>query len=485
MKKKFGAIMLAGMMTCLSLGGLIGCGGSAKAKVKDFVMPKDGFDLTKTVEIDFYTTMGQSKQDILKDYIAEFNKIYPNIKVNYSDHIFGKYEDVRDKIIPEINAGQQPNLAYCYPDHVAMYNEAGAVLPLNDFLPDGDFKNVMVKGAGGKDEPIGYTKEQVDAFFPAYYKEGFEFGDGKTMYTLPLAKSTEVLYYNKTFFDDHNLTAPKTWDEMEEVCKKIKDGDGTTAALAKDKTPLGYDSEANWFITMCEQYNSPYTSSTGKKYRFNNETNRKFVTKFKGWYDKGYVITQATNNNAYTSNLFKEQKIYMCIGSSAGASYQMPDRVTVNGVSTRKFEVGIAPIPQVNPDKPKAISQGPSICIFKDNDDQKVLASWLFAKYLTTSIDFQAEFSFDSGYAPVIKTATENEIYQEGIAEADGYDNLIQQAVKTCMANSDSYFTSPAFVGSSRARDEVGKLMAAVFSGTKTVDAAFKSAVSTCEHFAK
>lgn len=476
--------MLAGMMACLSFGGLVGCGGG-KDKVKDFVMPDGGFDMEKQVEIKFYHTMGQSKQKILARHIAEFNKLYPNIKVNV-DRSFGKYDDVRDAIVTEINAGEQPNLAYCYPDHVAMYNEAKAVLPLNDFLPDGDFKDITVTPVGKKAEPIGYTKAQKEDFFEAYYKEGYQFGDGKTMYTLPLAKSTEVIYYNKTFFKDNNLTVPTTWDEMEIVCKKIKEGDDTTPALGKaGTTPLGYDSEANWFITMCEQSGSKYTSSTGKKYLFNNATNKAFVTRFKGWYDKGYVVTQATNGNAYTSSLFTDQKIYMCIGSSAGASYQMPDRVTVGGQSVRPFEVGIAPIPQVNPDKPKAISQGPSICIFKDNDPQKVLASWLFAKFMTTNLDFQAEFSFDSGYSPVIKTVTENKIYQAGINDADGYDNLIQLSIKNCMEYSDSYFTSPAFVGSSRARDEVGKLMAAVFSGTKTVDAAFKSAVSTCEHFAK
>ena len=63
------------------------------------------------------------------------------------------------------------------------------------------------------------------------------------MYTLPMSKSTEALYYNKTFFEKNGLSVPTTWDEMEAVCARIKEIDPACV-------PLGYDSEANWFITM-------------------------------------------------------------------------------------------------------------------------------------------------------------------------------------------------------------------------------------------
>lgn len=472
MKKKIGAILAAGLMTCMSFAGMIGCGPRNRKKVPDFVMPEGGFDTTKQVEITFYHTMGQSKREIVQEYIAEFNEMFPNIKV--TDKALGKYEDVRDQVVTEINAGNQPNISYCYPDHVALFNQANAVLPLNDFLPDGTYNDMTVPHADGTTEKLNFTQEQKESFFEAYYNEGYQFGDGSKMYTLPFAKSTEVLYYNYTYFDAHKseFSVPTTWTEMETVCQKIK-------TLEKDKTPLGYDSEANWFITMCEQYGSPYTSSTGTKYLFDNATNRAFVKKFKDWFDNGYLTTQEINGT-YTSNLFKESKIYMCIGSSAGASYQMPGK---DNYGEYKFEVGIAPIPQVDPANPKVISQGPSICIFKNEDPQKVLASWLLAKFLTTCVDFQAEFSFDSGYAPVIKTATENELYQEGINAANGFGNVIQLAVKACMEQSDAYYTSPAFVGSSKARDEVGALMQAVFKGT-SIDTAFKNAIEECEYFA-
>ena len=97
-------------------------------------------------------------------------------------------------------------------------------------------------------------------------------------------------------------------------------------------------------------------------------------------------------------------KSYMCIGSSAGASYQCPDR-DYNG--HYPFEVGVAMIPQANPEKPAVIQQGPSLCLFKTSPQEQA-AAWLFAEYLSTCTEFQGEFSLTSGYTPVIKSAIEH-----------------------------------------------------------------------------
>ncbi len=485
-KKKIGAVIMACAMACTIVAGtaaMTGC----KPKITEFVMPEGGFDTETPVKIRFYHTMGADLRLILQNHIEEFNKLYPNIKVE--DTQIGKYEDVRDQIVTEISAGAQPNLAYCYPDHVALFNQSGAVLSLNGFLPDGQYKDMNLVRKDGGEEKLGFSQEQKDSFIEGYYEEGKKFDDETNMYTLPFSKSTEVLFYNKTVFEDpvnvaKGLKVPETWDEMEEACRILKEID-------PDCTPLGYDSESNWFITMCEQLGSPYTSSDGEHFRFDNETNRKFVEKLKGWFDKKYFTTQAINKT-YTSNLFVDQKSYMCIGSSAGAKNQSPGR-TDGGY---KFEVGITRIPQAkqttNPDAPnydanykaKVISQGPSICIFKQANPQEVLASWLFAKYFTTNIGFQAAFSAKSGYVPVIKTVTENETYKKNLDDANGYENLTYLSAKVCMEQESAYYTSPAFMGSSKARDEVGYLLQAVLTGSKTIDEAFKYAIEQCEYFA-
>ncbi len=450
------------------------CGGnseSGNAKVEGaFEVPEVGYDGSE-VTITFYHTIGSTKTHTLDDYIVEFNKLYPNIHVVYES--VGGYDDLRDQISTQITVGNQPNIAYCYPDHVALYNLAGAVATLDNLINS----DIVVTRADGTTETLGLTAEQQADFIEGYYNEGRQFGDG-LMYTMPFSKSTEVLYYNKTFFDANGIEVPTTWEELEAVCAKIKEIDPTSI-------PLGYDSESNWFINMCEQYNSPYTSATGDHYLFNNETNRSFVKLFRSWYEKGYLTTQKLYG-AYTSGLFTSTtnpKSYMSIGSSAGATYQRPAKVD----GAYPFEVGIASIPQVSQDNRKVISQGPSLVIFDKANSQEVVASWLFVKFLTTSVDFQAAFSMDSGYVPVIKSVMDNAVYADFIANADGYDNIAALSAKACLEQEDAYYTSPAFNGSSTARDQVGALLSKCLStATDNVDAmilqAFQDAIDECEY---
>lgn len=465
MKKILSVLLLVAMIFVMA-----SCGG-AKKGIPNFDVPEGGYDGSE-VTITFYHTMGSNLTEVLDRYIESFNKLYPNIHINHSQ--VGSYDDVRDQISTEITVSNQPNIAYCYPDHVALYNLAGAVATLDNLIDS----KITVTRADGTTETLGLTEAQKDDFIEGYYNEGTQFGDG-LMYTMPFSKSTEVLYYNKTFFEANNIQVPTTWDEMEATMKKIK-------AIDPNSIPLGYDSEGNWFITMCEQYGSPYTSAEGDHYLFDNETNRNFVKKFREWYQNGYLTTQ-TIFGAYTSGLFTAQtgtKSYMSIGSSAGATHQRPDKID----GEYPFEVGIATIPQVSESNKKVISQGPSVCIFKKDNPQEVVASWLFVKYLTTSVDFQAEFSMASGYVPVLKSVASNPVYAEFISKADGGNYISALSAKICLEQASAYYTSPAFNGSSTARDQVGQLLAKCLSADDggNVDAmikkAFEDAIAECEY---
>ena len=463
--------MILVLATLFSLVTFASCGKKNAGEITDFE-----FDTTKEVKITFYHTMGEALRAVLDKHIAEFNKLYPNIVIEHKQ--VGGYDDVREQIKTEITVGDQPNIAYCYPDHVALYNVAQAVQTLDGLIG----ATTTVTRADGTTETIGLTEQQITDFIDGFYNEGKQFGDGK-MYTMPFSKSTEVFYYNKTFFEANNIAVPTTWNELEAVCAQIK-------ALDPDCIPLGYDSEDNWFITMCEQLGTSYTSATGENFLFDNAENHAFVKMFREWYLKGYVTTQEISGG-YTSSLFTKPdaeagKCYMCIGSSAGANHQIPKN---KDTGDYYFEVGIAPIPQANAAAPKVISQGPSVCIFKKKDNQEVIASWLFVKYLTTSVEFQAEFGLTSGYLPVLDTVSTNEQYAAMLELANGYEGLPQLSTKVCLDQADAYYTSPAFNGSSVAREEVGKLMqVCLLIGANVADVdgeikkAFEAAIAECRY---
>ena len=432
------------------------------------------------VTITFWHTMGAELRDVLEAYIAEFNQLYPNITIEHEQ--VGSYDDVRDTVRTDLTVGGGPNIAYCYPDHVALYNVAKAVTTLDNLIDS----KIEVTRADGTKEILGLTDAQKADFIPGFYNEGRAFGDG-LMYTMPFSKSTEVLYYNKTFFEANNIKLPTHWwctescptgcdTSLEYVCAKIKEID-------PDSVPLGYDSESNWFITMCEQLGTPYTSSSGEKFLFDTAENKEFLKKFKVWFEKGWLTTQEIYG-AYTSGLFinatpnedgKVTKSYMSIGSSAGASHQNPAKLADGNYP---FAVGIASIPQADPSNPKVISQGPSVCIFQKDNPQEVIASWLFVKFLTTSVEFQAEFGLASGYMPVLQSVRNEDLaeydaagkplnaiatYIEYLKLADGGLHIAELSTKVALDQANAYYVSPAFNGSSEARDQVGMLVENVF----------------------
>ena len=190
-----------------------------------------------------------------------------------------------------------------------------------------------------------------------------------------------------------------------------------------------------------------------------------------------------------TSGLFvstETVKSYMSIGSSAGATHQRPSKVD----NAYPFEVGIATIPQVDPNHPKVISQGPSVCIFKKDNPQEVVASWLFVKNMTTSAAFQADFAIASGYLPVIKSVENDPVYQDAMANADkGNAFITSLSRKVCLEQADAYYTSPAFNGSSAARDQVTALVKKILPFKTTdanidaqINAAFADAIDELEY---
>ena len=434
----------------------------------------DNGDYSKTIV--FYSTQGDALQKITSNAIAAFEAKYPGWKIDHRQP--GGYDEVKEKIISDFQGGVQPDLAYCYPDHVAQYLQTGKVIDMTKFINSTD----TVELADGTLAPVGYSAEELADFVPGYYNEGYanNFGGyanygftADSMLTLPFVKSTELLYYNKSALEELGLPVATTWDQLWAQCEAI-------VKKFPSATPLGYDSEANWFITMCQQNGWGYTSAEGNNYRFNNENTIAWLTEIRDYYDMGYLTTQE-DYGAYTSGLFtkgvNDGGLVYCIGSSGGASHQDP---------AGAFEWGIAPVPgSVQADGTtvnySAISQGPSLVMLSagynvDNVEEKQLMTWLFVKELLNPT-FQAAFSIGSGYNPCRLSTLEVPDYAEHMSDDT---NITAVAAKVASTMFDRFYTSPAFKGSSTARSQVGSALVYAMTSQKTPAEALEDAYRNC-----
>ena len=82
MKKILSVLLLACML--VGMLAMAGCQPAANNGANaNFVVPEGGYDGSE-VTITFSHTMGAKLQEVLNYHIGEFNKVYPNIKVEHS-----------------------------------------------------------------------------------------------------------------------------------------------------------------------------------------------------------------------------------------------------------------------------------------------------------------------------------------------------------------------------------------------------------------
>lgn len=443
--------------------------------VSIFAACEDATDYEHTII--FYSTQSDSLQQITATAIKNFEAKFPGWKVEHTQ--VGGYDDVKKKVVSDFQGGIQPDLAYCYADHVALYMQTEKVYDLSSLINSTETVTGVDSTGAEKAYTIGYSATEIADFVKGYYDEGYaknytnyaKYGYSvDSMLTLPFVKSTELMYYNKTALDNLGFEPATTWDELWEQCADLKEEYPTA-------TPLGYDSEPNWFITMCAQNGWGYTSAEeGNHYLFENSDTTAWLQKMNEYYELGYITTQEIYD-AYTSGLFtkgaEDGGAIYCIGSSGGASHQDPGST---------FEWGIAPIPASGTGEGQnvAISQGPSLVMLEagndvSNADEKKIMTFMFVKELLEPT-FQASFAIASGYNPCRNSVFEIDTYVEHM---EG-DSITAKAATVAASMADRFFTSPAFVGSSTAREQVGNVLIYALTGKKTPAVALADAVKNC-----
>ena len=470
----------------------------------------DGYFIKEKTEITFMSN--SSYGDLIDSFITSFQELEPNVTITNTKES-ASYDGVKDKVVENIAIKNYPDLVVLYPDAIGTLMDYDVVAQLDDYI---------------NNESYGWTEDDLDDYIPAYLTEGKEYTVEGT-YSLPFAKSTEAMFYNKGVLIGLDLSGVDatinggkalteeyinnlTWDELfDKLCPAImtyNDNLDADHKILKDngtytKAIFGYDSDDNFFITLAEQYGYGYTSVdpvTGEgKLLFNiddidsdadgkNDTNgmKQLIKKFKGAYDKGYLFTKGSSNGGnYTNYSFTADSALFTIGSTGGLKYQV--------ASDNHIDTAVARIPQApagTGHKTAIINQGPSICVLDHGDANRKLASWLFYKFMTNSQN-SLQWSVNTGYSPIRYSSMESADYLEITSEegkAAGTLDMVKARVAKYVARkdvADYLYTSPVFKGSDEAREQVGSIITTVFTKEGADDAFIKKTFSDAENEVK
>lgn len=465
--KRFLAIAIC---LCSLLGVFTGCHGAYERNA--FVVPEE-FDTSRNYELVFWAKNESNvrQKEVYEQAIADFEALYPNVSV--SMRLYTDYGRLYDDMLKNLGANTPPNVCITYPDHVATYKTgADCVVPLDALFADEKY------GFGGSQ--LRFDGPTLEEMVPEFLQECVL--DGQ-YYAIPYMRSTEACYVNKTYVEKLGFELPEilTWDFVWQVSDAAmkKNPDGTFAVNGqKVLIPFMYKSTDNMMIQMLKQLDAPYSTPGGSIQIFNDTTKQLLYEVADHVQKKSFSIFKV---DSYPADKLNAGQCIFAVDSTAGATWMGPDAPLLDISDDRvvDFEMEVMMVPQFDPEHPQMISQGPSVCLFNQEDPQEVLASWLFAQFLLTN-KVQVNYSQTEGYLPVTKKAQESEQYMDYIARKGENNDLYYwaklESAQLLKDNTENTFVTPVFNGSASLRDAAGQLINSVLLSVRrkeTVDEAY------------
>ena len=355
---KFKKLTSLALSAALMTGLMTGCGSTKSASTEEIVT-----EITEPVEITFWHAMNGDLEKTLQNLTDKFMESNKNITVTLQNQ--SSYPDLQQKITATTASPKDlPTLTQAYPHWMVNAVQDELLVDLKPYI---------------ENETIGDTNYNN-------ILEGFRKGseiDGK-VYGMPFNKSTEVIWYNKTLFDELGLEVPTTFEEFAQVSKTITEKKGIVGA--------GFDSLNNFYTTYLKNKGVDFNSETDVTSAESVEAANYYLDGVK----EGYFRIAGTDN--YLSGPFAAEQLGMYVGSNAGESFV---KQGVDG----KFEIGVAAYPAES-----VMQQGTDLYMFSNATPEQRTAAFEFLKFLT-STENQVTWGVETGYIPATQDAITTEDY--------------------------------------------------------------------------
>ena len=317
---------------------------------------------------------------------------------------------VQNSVNQAIGSSPMPDLFAAYPDTALTVHKIKGLVNLEQY----------------------FTQEELNEYRKEFLEEGnFLFDEG--LYIMPIAKSTENLFINKTSWKE--FASENSIDD-----KKLQTWEGLTeaAALYYEKTGksfFGIDSNANYMIQAAMQLENEI-------YKYNEDGSAEFNlskdSAYKIWqnYYVPYINKYFAKTGRFSSDDAKTGSVIAYVGSTAGASY-FPTEVTFSQDNIVQIEPLTIAYPHFESGNPVAIQQGAGICMTK-SDYAHEYASAEFLKWFTDTKQ-NVKFAITTGYFPVKNEALSEEILLAALEENNINSESIKSTIKTTSKMFETY----------------------------------------------
>jgi len=298
-----------------------------------------------------------------------------------------------------------------------------------------------------------FTSDELSAFHDEFLAEGY-FGEKLLM--LPVAKSTEAFYLNKTLFDRFSADTGITMDDL------------TTFGGVFSAARAYYDwSGGQSFLQINDYYHYAYLGMKahggelvrGGRLRLEDEAFREIWIPLARTAIYGGICL----DEGYAAARWKTAEVIANTGSTADVLYQ-PDRVIYPDNTTEFIEAAALPYPKFTEDASAAIYRGGGLFAVKSEDERKNQAAYIFAKWLTDR-EHNLEFVTNAGYLPVRDDALDALFADFSIIEKENYRSIYRAVDE--MLDSYTLYALPLYEGASEIQSDFESNVKAVLKSAR------------------
>lgn len=324
----------------------------------------------------FPVNVGGAAAAIIEGFTADFNAQNPDIKVTavYT----GNYDDTITKIQTAIQGGNPPDLFVSLATQRFTMASTKMAMPLDDLIaadPDG----------------AAFVDDFIDGFMLDSYVDG-------AIYSIPFQRSTMVMYYNKSAFQEVGLdpeAPPKNWTELVEYAQKLTNENRWGVGLALNS------GSAQWAFTGFSLQNCTnevgLMSADGKEVYFDTPENIEALQLWLDLQNKYKVMAPGIVQWTDLPTQFLAGQVAMIY------------HTTGNLTNIRKnatFDFGVTFLPAGR--QYGAPTGGGNFYITNGISEERQQAAWKYIRFMC-DIERAAQWSIETGYVATRESAYETE----------------------------------------------------------------------------